>query len=157
MHPNAELLAGFYAAFAAKDGAAMASAYHPEAQFSDPVFTDLRGPEVGAMWKMLCSRATDLKVEARDIAATEGSGSAHWEAWYTFTKTGRPVHNVIDAAFEFKDGRIFLHRDSFDFWRWSRMALGPAGMLLGWTPVLRNAVRKEARAGLAKFMARSAA
>ena len=78
MHPNAELLTGFYAAFAAKDGEAMATAYHPEATFSDPVFTDLRGTQIGAMWKMLCGRATDLKVQARDIAATDGSGQAHW-------------------------------------------------------------------------------
>ncbi|MEO8136371.1 MAG: nuclear transport factor 2 family protein [Betaproteobacteria bacterium] len=156
MHPHAELLTGFYAAFAAKDGNAMAAAYHPDAQFSDPVFTDLRGAEVGAMWKMLCARATDLRLEARDISASEGSGQAHWEAWYTFTRTGRPVHNVIDATFEFKNGKIFLHRDSFDFWRWSRMALGPAGTLMGWTPVIRNAVRKEARAGLKKFMGRPA-
>ena len=49
MHPNAELLTGFYNAFAERDGAAMASAYHPDAQFSDPVFPDLRGPQVGAM------------------------------------------------------------------------------------------------------------
>jgi ketosteroid isomerase-like protein len=154
MHPNAELLAGFYGAFAARDGAAMAGAYHPDARFSDPVFTDLRGAEVGAMWKMLCSRAADLRVEASHITATEGSGSAHWEAWYTFSKTGRPVHNVIEATFEFKEGKILLHRDSFDFHRWAGMALGPVGLLLGWAPMIRNAVRREARAGLEKFMAR---
>lgn len=152
MHPNAELLTGFYRAFAAKDGAAMASAYAPDAQFSDPVFTDLRGPEVGAMWQMLCARATDLRVEASGISADDLNGRAHWEAWYTFTKTGRQVHNVIDATFEFRDGKIVTHRDSFDLWRWAGMALGLSGKLLGWTPFLQNAVRKEARAGLAKYM-----
>ncbi|MEO7762395.1 MAG: nuclear transport factor 2 family protein, partial [Casimicrobiaceae bacterium] len=105
MHPNATLLTNFYTAFAARDGDAMASAYTSDAQFSDPVFTDLKGAEVGSMWKMLCSRATDLRVEARDISADNLEGKAHWEAWYTFTKTGRPVHNVIDATFEFRDGK----------------------------------------------------
>lgn len=153
MHPNAELLTGFYGAFAAKDGASMATAYAADARFSDPVFTDLRGPEIGAMWQMLCSRAADLHVEASAITADDQNGSAHWEAWYTFRKTGGKVHNVIDATFLFRDGRIVDHRDVFDFWRWAGMALGTSGKLLGWTPFLRNAVRKEARAGLAKYMA----
>ena len=100
MHPNATLLTDFYEAFAARDGDAMAAAYAPDAEFSDPVFTDLRGAEVGAMWKMLCSRAADLRIEASGIDASEAGGRAHWEAWYTFTKTGRKVHNVIDAEFE---------------------------------------------------------
>jgi limonene-1,2-epoxide hydrolase len=154
MHPNAELLTGFYRAFAAKDGAAMASAYQPDAHFSDPVFTDLHGAEVGAMWRMLCSRATDLRVEASNISADELNGQAHWEAWYTFAKTGRKVHNVIDANFEFFDGKIIAHRDTFDLWRWTGMAMGLSGKMLGWTPFMQNAVRKEARAGLAKYMAK---
>ena len=166
MHPNAELLEGFYRAFAARDGDAMASAYAPDARFSDPVFTDLHGAEVGAMWKMLCSRATDLRVEASGISADDNRGKAHWEAWYTLaargsgnvpnaarvTKTGRKVHNVIDATFEFRDGKIVDHRDNFDFSRWAAMALGTAGKLLGWTPFLRSKVRGEARKGLEKFM-----
>jgi len=156
MHPHATLLTGFYNAFAAKDGAAMAGAYARDARFSDPVFTDLRGPEVGAMWQMLCSRAADLRIEASRIAADDINGSAHWEAWYTFGKTGRKVHNVIEATFEFQDGRIVTHTDSFDLWRWAGMALGPSGRLLGWTPFLQNAVRREARAGLDKYMAKAA-
>jgi len=152
MHPNAELLTNFYRAFGARDGAAMARAYTADAEFSDPVFIGLRGAEVGAMWTMLCLRATDLRVEARDIEANDAKGRAHWEAWYTFTKTGRPVHNVIDAAFEFRDGRISAHRDRFNLWRWSAQALGTSGKLLGWSPMIQGAVRKQARLGLAKFM-----
>jgi len=152
MHPNAVLLTGFYNAFAARDGDAMASAYTANADFSDPVFTDLHGKEVGAMWKMLCSRAKDLRVEARDISADDRTGKAHWEAWYTFTKTGRPVHNVIDATFEFRDGKIAVHRDVFDLWRWSGQALGTPGKLLGWSPIIQGAVRRQAKEGLAKYM-----
>ena len=152
-HPNAELLTNFYRAFAARDGKEMARAYSADAEFSDPVFIGLRGAEVGAMWTMLCSRAKDLRIEARDIEADDAKGRAHWEAWYPFTKTGRNVHNVIDAAFTFNgDGEIVRHIDTFDFHRWAGMALGASGKLLGWTPVIRNAVRKEARRGLERFM-----
>ena len=153
MHPNAEFLGDFYNAFAARDGATMAAAYAKDATFTDPVFIELKGAEVGAMWKMLCSRATDLRIETSGIDADATSGRAHWEAWYPFTKTGRTVHNVIDAAFTFNDeGKIIRHVDTFDFHRWAGMALGTSGKLLGWTPLIRNAVRKEARRGLEKFM-----
>ena len=146
-HPNAALLERFYAAFARRDGAAMAACYAPDARFTDPVF-DVSGGEVGAMWSMLCERATDLRVEWRVVRADESHGSAHWEPRYTFSATGRPVHNVIDAEFTFAAGRIVRHVDTFDLWRWSRVALGAKGLLLGWSPLVRNAVRRQARRGL---------
>ncbi len=109
------------------------------------------------MWAMLCARGKDLAVEWRDVRADDRAGSAHWEARYTFSATGRPVHNVIDAEFTFRDGRIATHVDRFDFWRWSRMALGMKGALLGWSPLVRNAVRRQARRGLDAWIARERA
>lgn len=148
-----EVISRLYEAFAVRDHAAMARCYTPDARFSDPVFTDLRGTQVAAMWRMLCQRATDLRIVYRDISAGGDSGAAHWEAWYTYSATGRPVHNVIEAAFTFRDGRIAAHRDHFDLYRWTRQALGMTGVLLGWTPVLQSAVRRKAAAALARFSA----
>jgi ketosteroid isomerase-like protein len=156
MHPNAALIDRFYAAFARKDGEAMAACYHPEIRFSDPVFPNLAGPEAGGMWRMLTSRATDLRVEHSAVQADDQTGSAHWEAWYTFATTGRPVHNIIDARFRFRDGLIVEHTDTFDFWRWSRQALGLPGVLLGWTPIIRGKVQGTAGGQLKKFVAKSA-
>ena len=66
------------------------------------------------------------------------------------------VHNVIDGYFTFDpQGLIATHRDRFDFWAWSRQALGLSGTLLGWTPMLRNKVRTQAAAGLASFLHKS--
>lgn len=154
MHPNAQRIATFYAAFAARDADAMIACYHREVEFSDPVFPDLRGARAGAMWRMLCARAKDLRLESRDVAADDRLGAAHWEAWYTFSATGRPVHNRIDAEFEFRDGLILRHHDHFDLWRWSRQALGIKGLLLGWSPVVRDRVRAQAAAGLDAFIER---
>ena len=75
-------------------------------------------------------------------------------AEYTLSQTGRAVHNVIEAAFTFEDGRIRTHRDTFDFWRWSRQALGAPGLVLGWTPWLRRKVSAEATKGLDAYIAR---
>ena len=153
---HAELIDRFYAAFAAQDAEAMIACYHPEVRFSDPVFPDLDAREAAGMWRMLCKRAKDFSLEHSDVKAEGDRGSAHWEARYVFSATGRQVHNVIDAEFRFADGKIIDHRDRFDFYRWSRQALGPAGLLLGWTPVVRNKVRAQARAGLDAFLSTGA-
>ena len=84
-----------------------------------------------------------MTLEFRDIRADAATGSAHWEPRYTFSVTGRPVHNRIDSSFTFRDGLIHAQRDRFDLWRWSRMALGFKGALLGWTPMVRNAIRRK--------------
>lgn len=153
---NEALIHSFYEAFARRDGEAMAACYAPHAHFFDPAFGDLHGPEVGAMWRMLCGRAEDLKVSHGDVVADSAAGSAHWEADYTF-RTGRGVHNSIDAVFHFDDGLIADHRDNFDLYAWARQAIGPVGLLLGWTPLIQGRIRSQARAGLEEFMAGEAA
>jgi ketosteroid isomerase-like protein len=154
MHKNAELIERFYRAFAERDADSMVACYHPQVQFSDPVFTDLRGPRAGAMWKMLCERGKDLRVEFRDVHADDNIGSADWEAWYTFSATGRKVHNVIDASFEFRDGLIVRHTDHFDLHRWAGQALGIVGRLLGGTSLLQNKIRATAMKGLEDHLAK---
>ena len=152
MHPNAQLITDFYTAFQRGDASAMIDCYHPEIEFEDPAFGPLRGEEVGAMWRMLLARSQgNLRIEFRDVTASAERGRAHWEARYPFGKQRRPVHNSIDAEFTFQDGKIRTHWDRFSFWRWSRQALGPLGWLLGWTPLLRNRVRRTSRAVLAKY------
>jgi hypothetical protein len=64
------------------------------------------------------------------------------------------VVNDIHAELRFnEDGLINDHRDNFDFWKWSRQALGPTGLLLGWNPIVRNKVRQQAGAELDRFTA----
>ena len=151
-HPNAALLEKFYRAFAELDAETMVAAYAPDAHFSDAVFTDLKGPQIFAMWRMLAKRAKGFTLTFRDVVADDTSGRAHWEAKYLFSKTGRQVHNVIDATFAFADGKIVQHQDRFDLWRWAGMALGTPGKLLGWTPILQGKIRGEAKKGLEEFM-----
>ena len=151
MHPNAELIHTFYTCFANRDGAGMAACYHPNIVFSDPVFTHLAGPQAGAMWQMLCARGHDLAVRHTNVEANDTHGSAHWEATYTF-RTGRLVHNVIEATFDFQDGAIMRHTDAFDLWKWAGMALGTKGKLLGWTPFVQSAIRNQAMHGLDAWM-----
>jgi ketosteroid isomerase-like protein len=152
MNPQEQVIQRFYKSFRARDAEGMCRCYHPEIVFSDPVFGRLSGAEATGMWRMLCARAKDLDIAFSAVAARGTSGSARWEARYTFSKTGRAVHNVIEASFTFVDEKITRHADSFSLWKWAGMALGPAGILLGWTPIIRRAVRREARQGLEAFL-----
>jgi uncharacterized protein len=147
---NRALIERFYAAFADCNGAAMTACYAPDAHFRDPAFGDLEGEEVGAMWRMLTGRATDLEIELREHEADERTGSAHWIARYTFS-TGRPVVNEIRASFRFSDDLIADHVDEFDFRNWARQALGPSGHLVALLPPLRSKARAKALDQLATF------
>jgi ketosteroid isomerase-like protein len=148
---NRELIERFYAAFGRCDGKAMSACYGGDAHFHDPAFGDLHDAEIGAMWRMLTGRATDLKIELHEHEADEEIGSAHWIARYTFS-TGRPVVNDIQATFRFADGLIADHVDDFDFRRWARQALGPSGNLIALLPPLRSKARAKARGQLDDFM-----
>lgn len=148
---NLALITRFYEAFARLDAQAMVACYADDVVFSDPVFGELRGQEAGDMWRMLTSRAKAFSVRFDDVRADERSGAAHWVATYLFSQTGRTVVNDIQARFVFRDGKISEHRDHFDLWRWSRQALGAKGVLLGWTPLVQNAIKAQARKGLAAF------
>lgn len=147
-----ELIERFYSAFGRRDGEAMAACYAPDARFRDPAFGDLQGEQVGAMWRMLMIRANDLRVELAEHDADLDAGNAHWIARYTFA-TGRWVVNDVRASFRFADDLIAEHEDRFSFHAWSRQALGPAGLVLGWTPILRAVVQRRARGDLERFMA----
>ncbi|MEO8544289.1 MAG: nuclear transport factor 2 family protein [Burkholderiaceae bacterium] len=159
MHPHRSTLTRFYNAFAHLDPATMARCYAPEAQFQDEVFMLDGRDQVMAMWFMLCESLdgggrVDWKLNYRIASIDARTARLHWSAHYHFGKAGRPVHNRITASFRFDDaGRITHHHDSFDFWRWSRQALGFPGLLLGWSPLLRRQVRSRAHAGLDRYIA----
>ncbi len=153
---NIETIRRLYTALGRRDGEAMAACYAPDARFEDPVFS-LQGGAIGDMWRMLCTRGKDLAVEASGIEADAATGRANWVATYTFSGSGRRVVNRVNARFAFRDGLIVNHVDTFDLWRWAAQALGPAGLLLGWTPLLRNKIRAQAAQSLAKFGAEARA
>lgn len=155
MNDNEKLIQHFYESFKNKDYKAMQSCYADNATFSDAVFQNLNSAQVKAMWEMLISRGKDLELRFQNVTADETTGSAEWIANYTFSQTGKKVENHIKANFEFENGKIIKHIDSFDFYRWSSQALGISGKLLGWTSFLQNKVRQKAMKSLDEFMNRA--
>lgn len=154
--PPSEVARAFYSAFAQRDAERMASLYHPEATFHDAVFGTLNAAEAGDMWRMLLGRTPDMTVSSV-LLGTEGqTAQVRWDAHYPFSQTGRRVHNVVHARLTVEHGLIIRHTDRFNFWVWSRQALGLPGLLLGWTPALHRKISQTALAGLKAFRARPA-
>lgn len=149
---NKSLINQFYTNFQQLNAEGMNACYHTQIHFSDPAFPDLKGDKACAMWEMLCSRAQQFELTFHSVEADEQTGSAYWEAKYLYTRSGRPVHNKIHASFEFQDGKIIRHVDDFNLYKWTQMALGPVGYLLGWTPMLQNKVRSMAEMTLEQFI-----
>ncbi len=151
-----ELIHTFYTAFAKGDWQTMASCYHPDATFTDEVFVELKGNEVMAMWRMLLERSKgELEITHSHVLSNAQTGSADWVAVYMFSTTGRRVINRIHAEFEFKDGKIVRHTDSFDLHKWAAQAMGWKGKLLGGTAFFRKKVQKTAWESLNRYLSRN--
>ncbi|NRD21463.1 nuclear transport factor 2 family protein [Winogradskyella eckloniae] len=149
-----KLIEKFYTALNDCDSETLTSCYHDEIIFEDPAFGILKGNRAKGMWQMLCStqKDKDFKVTFNHITTNDTQGNAHWEAYYTFSKTGRKVHNKIDASFEFKDGLIIKHTDVFDLHNWAKQAMGIKGYLFGGMAFFKNKLQSSTNTLLDKFL-----
>ena len=147
-----ETIEKFYSAFQHRDAQTMNGCYHEDVVFEDPGFGVLKGDDARAMWSMLCQNAKDFRLEYSNLT----QNSAHWEAWYTFSRTGRRVHNIIDAQFEFEGNKIIKHTDHFNLHRWASQAMGWQGRLLGGTGFFKKKLHQSTRKLLDDFKAKAA-
>ena len=155
MNENEQLITTFYTCFKNKDYKGMQACYADNATFNDAVFKDLNAEQVKAMWQMLISSAKDFSIEFSNVKADGKTATAHWDAYYTFSRTGNKVINKIDASFEIENGKIVKHTDNFNFYKWSKQALGITGLLLGWTDVIKNKIQTTAKENLNQFISKN--
>ncbi|SHH51679.1 nuclear transport factor 2 family protein [Winogradskyella jejuensis] len=148
-----ELVTKFYTAFANHDTETMVSCYHKDVIFEDPAFGVLKGERAKDMWRMLSAsqKGKEFKISFSNVESHENRCSANWEAVYHFSKTGRKVHNKISAQFEFKDGLIIKHTDTFNLHKWASQAMGFKGWLIGGTSFFQKKLQKQTNALLDKF------
>jgi ketosteroid isomerase-like protein len=149
---NEALIHHFYTCFKNMDYKGMQDCYADNAVFNDAVFNNLNADEVKAMWRMLITSAQNLHIEFNQPKGELNTVTAHWDAYYTFSKTNRKVINRIDAIFEIEDGKIVKHTDQFSFYTWAKQAFGVTGLLLGWTNFLKNKVQATVKNNLDYFM-----
>lgn len=149
---NEQLIRKFYESFARGDADGMVECYADDVEFSDPAFGELKGADAKNMWRMLVERGGGtIKINFSNVKANQTKGSADWTADYIFRKTSRQVFNEIHAEFEFKNGKIIRHADTFDIWKWSKQALGPVGSLFGWSSAMQNKIRQNALDSLREY------
>lgn len=147
-----ELLEHFYHSFKYKKVDDMLACYHNEIEFTDPAFGTLKSDEVKNMWRMQLGRSTPLTMDYHNISADALKGSAHWTASYIFTKTNRPVINNVTGHFEFRDGKIIKHVDSFDLHRWAKQALGYKSTILHTFGLLEISIQRKSKQALKDYM-----
>ncbi len=144
MSDNKTTLQTFFSALRKRDFETMVECYHSEVVYTDPVFPELVGRRACAMWKLVCRKGIGLRISYSEIEASEIEGSARWEAAYTYLPTNRRVEKKVMARFEFADGKITRHTDTFDFDAWIKMAFGWKAVLFGRGASLKE--RERARA-----------
>lgn len=149
---SASIVREFYSAFQSKDSQMMANLYHDEASFYDPAFGKLNATEVRAMWTMLCSSSKDLVIEFEILSSNEGEVKTKWQAYYSFGKKKRKVHNVIVSTIEVKGAKIYRHIDEFNLHKWAKQAMGVSGYLLGGTSFFKKSLNKKTKSRLLRFM-----
>ena len=147
---HADTIRDFYAAFARKDGDAMAAAYAPDVHFRDPAFGDLHGEEPGAMWRMLTGRSEDLEIELVEHDDVERSlaGALHVQHR---PPRGQRRARQLQVRRRGQDHRA--HR-RVRLLRLGAPGARPGRPALGWTPIIKGGVRKKASAQLDEFMKR---
>ena len=130
----------------------MQECYADDIAFTDNAFPGLKGKQAKAMWHMLTNASKDMTLTFSNVRADDTTGSADWVATYTFSLTGNKVINRIHAEFEFANGKIVKHTDTFDFWKWASQAFGLKGRLLGWAPFFKRKIQSVTRERLQAFI-----
>ncbi len=149
---NQEVLEHFYHCFKYKDAEGMVSCYHDKVVFTDPAFGTLKGEAAKNMWRMLLEKSTTLDIDYSNISADAEHGKAYWTATYIFSKTNKEVVNHVTSKFEFKDGKILRHIDSFNLKIWANQALGIKSTLLYVLGQLKPVVQSNARKTLISYI-----
>lgn len=149
---NTEIAKEFYTTFANKDSDKLKQYYSTNVIFKDPAFGTLKGEDVFSMWEMLFQKGKDLEVSFNIEKEDKDTVIVKWIANYTFSKTKRKVENHVTATLRFSDNKIIEHIDNFDFYNWSKQALGGVGILLGGTKWFQRKFNKEATSSLHKYI-----
>jgi len=151
-----EIAEEFYSAFKALDAERMNALYHETAFFEDPAFGKMNATDTQLMWSMLCESQKDkgFELSFNIIDSDQKSVKVEWQAWYIFSKTGKRVHNKIQAHLKIENGKIIHHRDDFNLHRWANQALGVSGWLLGGTGFFRRKLQQQTHTMLAKYKAK---
>jgi uncharacterized protein len=143
-HANATLLHRLFTGLNQHEPDAMASCYAPDATFEDIAFRRHGRNEIHDMWRMICLGGSEISATFEILHADDRTGRVRLVDAYKFGDDKRPVINVIDSQFAFRDGLIITHRDDCDAHAWGAAAIGGIkGFIAGHVPFVRRFMAKK--------------
>ncbi len=148
------LVRRYFDALARLDGEAMAQCLHPMVSYSDPVFADLRGDDVGWRWRLMTRGASDMHLAYDIVRGDARKAQVQWQARYRFAGSARQVSNKVLTTLTFWDGTIVRQIDEYDFARWSRSSAGVLAWAVCALPGARAALQRRALHRLRAFIDR---
>ena len=92
-HANKILLQRLFTSLDRHDRTTMAGCYDSAAKFTDIAFDLKNGKEIHAIWHMICEG--DIRTTFDVVHADDHTAEVNVIDDYTFSSTGRKVHNVI--------------------------------------------------------------
>lgn len=144
MSKEAQIVKEFYKALSKGDYQKVNSLYHDDAKYRDEIF-DLRGKEINALWYTATRPEMNLIAHCKSLKVDGDRVTTDWNISYTIDTLNRKVELDETGVFQFQDGKIINHKDSYDFWSWCAQSLGFIGKALGWSQWLKNRVRNQAK------------
>ncbi|MFA5899664.1 MAG: nuclear transport factor 2 family protein [Hyphomicrobium sp.] len=129
---------GLFLALRRRDATGVAACYDQDAVFSSPIIGDVRGADVEALWRAIFAATCDSTLSFTIVDLGLTSARVEGIAKYSLLASGRSVTSRFNSALHIRDLRVMQHDDNFDAWAWASMALGPTGLLLGWSKAWRR-------------------
>lgn len=121
------------------------AAYLPDAVLDNPVIGHVAGDDIRHLWTTFLHRTREHRLEFTLTSVVGTKVLVDWTTQHEFFETGRPIALSGTSELTFADGHIKLHRDTFDWRKWLRQALGPSGLILSYLPGAKAFLRSETR------------
>ncbi len=137
-----------------RDVAALQAGYHAQASLSDPLHPDLRGPQVGCLWRWRLHRCEGWDVRALTWAGDERKARLRWQVDWRLRERGGRGRTTIDTTFTFWDDLIVRQVDEYPVWPQLGRCQGLTGWALGWLPAWQGRSRRVLAGRLAEFAER---
>jgi hypothetical protein len=134
-----ELIENFYKLLSNKKYNSIAQLYHQDASFTDGIFS-VSG-QIEGMWHFMCGIANDFTLTVKSIEQKNNIFVVNWESFYFLN--GKRIHNILTSTIKLQGNKIIEQRDEFSFYRIARQTGGTKGVLLGWLPAARTAIRSK--------------
>ena len=151
MNQNEATIHRFFTAYQNKEYTTMQNCYSEDAVYNNPIYGLNDTEHVKAMWEMICKTNKEESLHFENIELLDHEyATCDWSLVYYYTN--RRINNKIKSYLRLENGLIIEHTDAFDLYKWTRMAFGLTGSLIGWSNFFQKRIQKSTRKKLSEFI-----